>query len=68
LVVSNLIRFINEFWFVNTEYKKSQVEEVVKSDKNLMNTTNLNLPILMTKIKYFDNLEVIYVNIILEHC
>jgi hypothetical protein len=50
-VVTNLLRFINEFWFINL--KSENLEEIVKSDQNLTN----NVSTLISKLKIYDSFE-----------
>jgi hypothetical protein len=52
-VISNLIRFVNEFWFVNL--KKENIEEIIYLDSN--NSTS-NLSALINKVKIYNKLEV----------
>lgn len=51
-VVVNLIRYINEFWFIkeNFEKEKGEIENKIKNDSN---NKNLSLIELSSKIKYF---------------
>lgn len=48
-VVSNLIRFVNEFWFIGKN--PQNIEEIIKSD-----TANNNVDI-PTKLKKYNGLE-----------
>jgi hypothetical protein len=57
--VTNLIRFINEFWFIN--FKNENLEEKIKSDTNLANSTTA----LINKVKIYDSLEVKYLIILI---
>jgi len=50
-VISNLIRFINQFWFINLN--KENIEKII----NDSTTTNNTSSTLMTKVKQFNNLQ-----------
>lgn len=52
-IVINLIRFINEFWFVANKEIVTELEDKIKSDTNLSSTA----PPLINKIKQFDSLN-----------
>ena len=53
-VVTNLLRFLNEFWFINLN--QENLEEIVKNDSNLVNSAAT----MMSKLKIYDSFEVIY--------
>ena len=53
-MVSNLIRFVNEFWFIKIKESES-IEDLVRKDVNL----NTNANSLLQKIKYHESIEVI---------
>ena len=62
-MISNLIRFVNEFWFVNL--KKENIEEIISLDSN--NSTS-NLSALVNKVKIYSKLEVrIYYIILINY-
>ena len=56
-VVTNLLRFLNEFWFINLN--QENLEEIVKNDSNLANSAAT----MMSKLKIYDSFEVIIYNI-----
>lgn len=49
-VVIQLIRYINEFWFVKKKSEKIEIEKKIKADQNNL---NLNSHELMDKIKFY---------------
>ena len=51
-LVVQLIRYINEFWFVKGINEKNEIQKKVESDSNNMKQ---NIKELMDKIKFFDN-------------
>lgn len=50
-IISNLIRFINEFWYVKSDKFSSSVEEVIKNDSTCSNI-NINM-----KLRKFNAIE-----------
>lgn len=55
-VVTNLIRYINEFWFINTN-KDVEYQTIYDKVKNDSNNSKLNISELMTKVKCFKELN-----------
>ena len=51
-LVVQLIRYINEFWFVKGINEKNEIQKKVENDSNNMKQ---NIKELMDKIKFFDN-------------
>ena len=56
-IVCNLIRFINEFWYVKTDKYSDSVEDIIKKDSSNSNI-NFNM-----KLKKFDSIEDILTNL-----
>ena len=55
-VVTNLIRYINEFWFINAN-KDVEYKTIYDKVKNDSNNSKLNITDLMTKVKCFKELN-----------
>jgi len=52
-IVSNLIRFINEFWFLRTDKFTASVEEVIKNDTI---NANVNVNLKLRKFNAIDDI------------
>jgi hypothetical protein len=50
--VVNLIRYINEFWFVKAQDEKGDIEKKIGADTN---NANQNIGLLMDKVKFFSS-------------
>ena len=55
-VIINLIRYINEFWFINSEIDK-EIKEIHNKIENDTNNAKLDTKDLMNKIKFFKSTE-----------
>lgn len=58
-MVSNLIRYINEFWFMRNSLSDINKDQREISDRIRKDTNNININVqeLFDKIKYFDNIK-----------
>ena len=55
-VIINLIRYINEFWFINSEIDK-EIKEIHNKIENDTNNAKLDTKDLMNKIKFYKSTE-----------
>jgi hypothetical protein len=55
-VVINLIRYINEFWFINSQ-KEKELKEIHNKIEKDTNNAKLDIKDLMKKIKFFSSTE-----------
>ena len=62
-VITNLIRYVNEFWFINTN-KDSEYKTIYDKVKNDSNNNKLNITDLMIKVKYFTEINEVLNNVI----
>ena len=53
-IVVQLIRYINEFWFVKDKNEKDEIKKKIENDSN---NAKQNIKDLMDKIKFFSNFE-----------
>ena len=53
-IVIQLIRYINEFWFVKNKNEKNEIQTKLENDSN---NAKLNIKDLMDKIKFFTNMN-----------